>query len=205
MVCGWSPPTGPGSCCDLQSLYLTREINYCWQMSRSKGEVGGCILTDMAALPARGHYVWPRDARRGGAPCLHSATPPWSSSLVSNLYPHRSALSPAAAVEAERGVVRQNSPVVLIISFRYIRAAVSDCCIHSCTARVPGYSLSLIIAPVVSFCVMCFLSFDWIFIVCESSDEWQVGTGSHFQLRNQKYMQHCLVLQKNNERLNDLR
>lgn len=90
MVCGWSPPTGPGSCCDLQSLYLTREINYCWQMSRSKGEVGGggCILTDMAALPARGHYVWPRDARRGGAPCLLSATPPWSSSLVSNLYPH---------------------------------------------------------------------------------------------------------------------
>lgn len=40
MVCGWSPPTGAGSCCDLQSSYLTGEINYCWQMSSSKGKMG---------------------------------------------------------------------------------------------------------------------------------------------------------------------
>lgn len=37
--------------------------------------------------------------------------------------------------------------------------------IHSCAARIPGYSLSLIISPVVSFFVLCFLSFDWVSIV----------------------------------------
>lgn len=80
-------------------IYLTREINYCWQMSRSKGKGGGgralgLTWSLLAALPARGHNVWPCDARHGGALCLLSATPPWSSSLVSSLYPMQGYSSP---------------------------------------------------------------------------------------------------------------
>lgn len=48
-----------------------------------------------------------------------------------------------------------------------------------------------------NFPVLCivgfFFLFDWVFIACESSDEWQVGTGNHLQL----YKQHWFCSKNN--------
>lgn len=51
-------------------IFKHREINYCWQMDGSKGEGGGFWQTMpfLTVLPARGHYLWPWDARHVGHP-----------------------------------------------------------------------------------------------------------------------------------------
>lgn len=95
----WRPPNGAGSCCDLQSLYLTRERLII--ASKLTGpRRWGRFLTDIAIphsaycqrallLTLRCQACW--------APRLLSATPPWSFSLITILYSLQDAAHPGRA------------------------------------------------------------------------------------------------------------
>lgn len=73
-VCGWQAEglaNGAGI-----TLWFTififnrREINYSWPTDGCRGgrELPWLTLPFLTAPPARGHYIWPCDARRAGAP-----------------------------------------------------------------------------------------------------------------------------------------
>lgn len=199
MVGGWGPPTGAGSCCDLQSLYLTREINYFWQMSRSKREtgVGGVhfdwhgrssqrflpegFLSDLVMPGVVGH---PASTQRhlpglllsssAFIPCgntAHVRLQPWKQreELLSGRT-HLCFWSSLSGTSERDSLMRRTHPWLLLKS-DYL-----SCCQFLCVV----------------------FSFFWLGSHCEMSGRSAPATIS-------KYMQHCLVLRENNNRPNDPR